>query len=508
MKSEIRESTIKNLIERVSKRKYSLYLLKLTMKHLRGFQNQPVSFDFPVTAIIGPNGGGKTSVLGAAAIAYQDIQPRRFFAKGGKFDASMQDWSIEYDILDRSQNANDSVKRTASFKRSKWNRDAMKRSVEVFGITRTVPANERKEFLKLATAKFTVPESQIEALPIEAVSAINRILGRDSSSYKRLKISAGGEEFFLTGKTEKGDEYSEFHFGAGESSVIRMVSLIELAPSESLILIEEIENGLHPIATVRMVEYLVDAADRKKIQVIFTTHSDDALRILPPSAIWVAANNQIYQGKLDIRSLRAITGEIDPKSKVVIFVEDEFAKTWVEAILRQALKFPLDHIEAHAMKGDGIAVSIHKNRKKDPSITVPSICLIDGDSKQKTDDEAEIYRLPGQSPEAEVFDEVLQGWSKFGGKLAVALYQRFEDDARVRKICDDVRLTNMDAHLLFAQVGEKLGLIPEQTVIQAFTNIYAQLKGADLVPFLQQFESKLPQLDSGDPDKGQETKVA
>ncbi len=266
MKSEIRESTIKNLLERVIKIKYSRYLLKLTMKHLRGFQNQPVTFDFPVTAIIGPNGGGKTSVLGAAAIAYQDIQPRRFFAKGGKYDASMQDWSIEHDILGRTQNANDSVKRTASFKRSKWNRDALKRPVQVFGITRTVPANERKEFLKLATAKFTVPESQIEALSSEAVTAINRILGRDSSSYKRLKITENGDEFFLTGKTNKGDEYSEFHFGAGESSVIRMVSLIELAPAESLILIEEIENGLHPIATVRMVEYLVDPRTARKFK--------------------------------------------------------------------------------------------------------------------------------------------------------------------------------------------------------------------------------------------------
>src|SRR6185437_6444595 len=163
---------------------------------------------------------------------------------------------------------------------------------------------------------------------------------------------------------------------------IRMVSLTELAPSESLILIEEIENGLHPVATVRMTEYLVEAAERKKIQVIFTTHSDDALKVLPPQAIWVATNDRLYQGKLGITSLRAITGEVDPKSKVVIFVEDDFAKAWTEAILRQADVFPLDLIEIHAMKGDGIAVSVHSNRRKDPSIVIPSLCFIDGDSQQ------------------------------------------------------------------------------------------------------------------------------
>ncbi len=150
------------------------------------------------------------------------------------------------------------------------------------------------------------------------------------------------------------------------------------------------------------------------------------------------------------------------------------------------------------MRGDGIAVLIHKNRKKDPSITVPSICLIDGDSQQKAEAELAIHRLPGESPEAEVFDEVIQGWAKIGGKLAVALYQRYEDDAKVKKACDDVRLTNMDAHLLFAQVGEKLGLIPEQTVVQAFANIYAQLKGVELATFLQEFDTKLPRM--GDMD--------
>jgi hypothetical protein len=366
----------------------------------------------------------------------------------------------------------------------------------MFGITRTVPANERKEYLKLATSKFTVPDEQIENLPVEAVTAINRILGKDASLYKRLKIHPSGDEFFLTGKTRNGEEYSEFHFGAGESSIIRMVSLIELAPPESLILIEELENGLHPVATVRMTEYLIEVANRKKIQVIFTTHSDDALRVLPSQAIWVATNDRIFQGKLDIKSLRAITGETDPNSKLVIFVEDGFAKIWTEAILRQTPKIALDHIEIHSMKGDGTAVSINAHRRKDPSVTTPSICLIDGDSLQIENPAMGVFRLPGAAPECEVFDEVLSGWPQYGGKLSVALLQRFEDDSKVKAICEQVRLTNMDTHLLFGQVGEKLGLIPEATVSQAFATIYAQLKTDEIAAFLKPFLKNLPQEES------------
>jgi hypothetical protein len=62
----------------------------------------------------------------------------------------------------------------------------------------------------------------------------------------------------------------------------------------------------------------------------------------------------------------------------------------------------------------------------------------------------------------------------------------------VESICRQIRLTNIDTHLLFAQVGEKLGLLPEQTVSQAFANIYAQVKRQELSQFLVQFSQLLP----------------
>jgi hypothetical protein len=62
-KGEIRDSTINSLIEKAAKRNYGRYLAKMILKKLRGFINEPVSFDFPVTAIIGPNGGAKQPFL-------------------------------------------------------------------------------------------------------------------------------------------------------------------------------------------------------------------------------------------------------------------------------------------------------------------------------------------------------------------------------------------------------------------------------------------------------------
>jgi energy-coupling factor transporter ATP-binding protein EcfA2 len=294
----------------------------------------------------------------------------------------------------------------------------------------------------------------------------------------------------LTGKTKDDKSYSEFHFGAGESSVIRMVAMIEQAKENALILIEEIENGLHPVATIRMVEYLIDVASRKKAQAIFTTHSNDALKPLPTKAIWVATQDRIFQGKLDIHSLRAITGQIE--AKLAIFVEDKFASQWIKAILRQNGNIAIDHVEVHAMEGDGTAVAMNVYHNKNPAVSKPSVCIIDGDSSQNDSVENLVFRLPGEAPESFVFNEVMAVWEKVGGRLTVALLQNFASEPEVRKICEEVSLSNMDPHLIFSQIGERLGLIPEDTVSQAFTTIWSQTYADQANALLSGFIDKLP----------------
>ncbi|WP_197287416.1 ATP-dependent endonuclease, partial [Achromobacter sp. 2789STDY5608628] len=261
--------------------------MKVTIDRARSFTNKSVSFDFPVTALIGPNGGGKTTILGAAACAYQ-IKPSKFFAKSGKFDSSMQNWKFEYEILDRSGKASEIARRSAKFTNQKWSRDAMNRHVIVLGVSRTVPATERPELFKCISGKFDVAEEQITAMPAEAATAAASILAKDISAFRFLNLDKKGNAKLIAGTTQSGEKYSEFHFGAGESSIIRMVVALETTPENSLVLIEEIENGLHPLATIRLVEYLIELAERRKIQVIFTTHSNDALKPLPDKAIWAA----------------------------------------------------------------------------------------------------------------------------------------------------------------------------------------------------------------------------
>jgi predicted ATPase len=489
-RSQIRDSTIKNLLEKVAKRSYGKYLVRVKMLKLRSFQDVSVSFDFPVTALVGPNGGGKTTILGAAATAYDAVRPRQFFSKSGKFDESMLNWKVEYDLIDREVNKNDSFKRTATFSRQKWSRDAAKRDVAVFGVARTVPANERKELQRCATNTFSVDPARVESLQVPVITAVGRILGKDVSKYTHLRVDESGRVSLLAGVTDQGTAYSEFHFGAGESSIIRMVMKIESLSDNSLILVEEIENGLHPIATVRMVEYLIDVAQRKNAQAMFTTHSNDALAPLPPEAIWAAVSGHVYQGKLDIAALRAIAGQID--AQLAIFCEDTFAAAWLRAVLRADTHVAIEGVEIHEMLGDGTAVKINKNHNQDPSAKFPSACYIDGDSQQSESEEDRVIRLPGSSPEAYIFDRVLEREESLGGVLAVRLLQPHGSADKVLAKVKEIRRTNHDPHVIFSQIGFSLGLIPESTVRDAFLATWAEAFPQEIAEILKPIDKLLP----------------
>jgi hypothetical protein len=348
-----------------------------------------------------------------------------------------------------------------------------------------VPAGERREFKKFATVnyQFTGSKSGLQQTIQEQVAMI---LGKDVSRFQRANISQK-EDFYIGG--DGIISYSEFHFGAGESSVIRMVSEIEAAPENALVLIEEIENGLHPVAVRHMVEYLMNVAKRRSIQSIFTTHSEDALSPLPPEAIWSSIDGKAEQGRVSIEALRAITGRID--ETMAIFVEDIFAKEWVEAIVRNSARGRIDEIGVYAVSGQSRAVNIHLSHKSNPAFAgkLKSMCIVDGDSSVAEDHAQSVLKLPGAVPESEVFNYVNANLESLSMKLAVALHLSSTKDEHVKSVVREVSIHNRDPHLLFSQVGLKAGLIPANIVSSAFISLWMEGK-SDQVERIASFIEK------------------
>lgn len=273
--------------------------------------------------------------------------------------------------------------------------------------------------------------------------------------------------------------------------MIRIVSDIEDAPDGAMILIEEIENGLHPIATRRIVEYLVEVALRKSCQVIFTTHSNDALSPLPPKAIWAAYSGEVLQGKLDIKALRTITGQID--AKLAIFVEDVFAELMVTTALRYHGGIELDAVKIHGMGGADPAIKVNEQHNLDPTSKFPSICLVDADQADKADADRRIFALPGHSaPEAHVFDIVYSRLEHVAARLTVSMQLPTSAQERVKQVVRERALTNRDRHVIFEQIGEDLDFTAGMVVASAFLAIWAQESPKEIDALVANFRDLTP----------------
>ncbi|RYG38111.1 hypothetical protein EON81_04540 [bacterium] len=550
MLSEIRNSTIRDLSDKVKKQNYGQYLYSLRLNHVRMFNGARIDFHFPVTALIGPNGSGKSTVLGMCACAYSSIKPKDIFRKTRVYDEIMDNWSAEFDLVEKSLNPKGFSKVEVEFSKNVWHiQPKVSRHVAFLRITRTLPVADNPLFThkkKMSIHDTQVHPTTLDYKEVENIEHIklsaSKILGKTLNDFKLIEIqftttkSKNPKLFYYTaeeshdefgnlveirtrrqrtteeleairstkkivskqyvyvGKNNEG-YYSEFQFGSGESSVIRAVAEIEALEKNSLLLIEEIENGLHPLAVLRLVEYLIDVANRKSIQVIFTTHSDYALGPLPSEAVWAALDGRLQQGKLPIEVLRAITGRVEVK--LAVFVEDEFAKHWVESCLRYARFESFDEAKVYALAGDGNAVKIHEAHRKNPSIPFKSIAIVDGDSSQPDNSSFGIYRLPGASPELEVFNTVLENIEEVLAVLTVGCQLSPSRQADVESTVRSVSTTNYDPHLIFNQIGTKLGLVAESIVRGAFLNVWCDLKKGEAEVIAQAVENAIETADSG-----------
>ncbi len=428
----------------------------------------------------------------------------------------MQGWKVEYEVY----SGGTSVPRTASYTeatadvtRSKWNRKGVARPVKVIGVSRTLPLTERTDVQRFAKGDFVgVTE---ESFTAEVVSAVERILGKRAADYLQVHADEQGKYSILALKpsSQASPGYSEFHFGAGEASIIRIVSEIESVEDEALILIEEVENGLHPIATRRLVEYLIAVCRRKGCQVIFTTHSNAALSPLPGEAVWSSYRGKLTQGKLDVESLRALTGEID--ARLAVFAEDRFGSLVAEVTLRrfgdltdQALD--LKGVEIHALGGAAQARDQARHNNANPARRFNALALLDGDKSRQSDylpaarEDLNIDGSPfvtffsGTSdPEAVIVEQLADLIERNGRvlpRLTLALQMDTGHENRVGEVLRTRLLTNTDRHEIFKEIGEDLDFLGEEVTARAFVSTWANFHEAEVRAVWEPVSSHLPLL--------------
>lgn len=470
---QLSPNEVRDEFDRVQNNKYSHLLKRVRLKKVRGFIDQTVEFKYPVTALIGTNGGGKSTILGAAAMYSKRTKPRQYFPKAFVGDDSMSDWVIEIEFVDRSQSNDKVLTRTARFSEARWRRpDFPDRPVQYIEIQRTVPASEVSRFRQFL-ANGDIAEYSVSELPESTIYYATAVLDKDIKHYKLVQSRSNPAACMYVGSTDDGTGYSQFHFGAGEASVIETIDRIERSPDNSLILIEEVENGLHPVAVRLFVQYLQRAAVRKRLQIIFTTHSQDAVNELPSEAVWASINKKAWNGKLSIESLRAITGST-PNTNVV-YVEDAFVKEWVENAIGRYGEGMSETTKVFAAGGYPNVVKVSQFHNENPLLPTPSVALVDGDIYDPTSGQ----RLPDHAmflgdgvPESMVFDYVYEHRVTLVSLIRQrCLLSAFSED-RILQEMKTVRNGANDPHALFSRLSERLDFVSAVHIRSGMIDIY------------------------------------
>lgn len=255
----------------------------LSIEKLKGIELlDEIRFDDkPLTAIMGPNGCGKSTILHALACCYKPMpdtdqenwQFRDFFTPTTDATWAGSSLKMVYSYRDGATEYPNQIREYCK-KADRWSpryTSRPERYVRFIGIKSCVPRIEEETY----TSKIKYQtEAQVDAQRIKNSMAM--VFNR---SYEELNIHRTHDGRKYPGLALYGTRYSALAMGAGEQRVLEILSTVFNAPKYSLILIDEIDLLLHTAALKKLIDILYGRAVEKSLQIIFTTHREAILEL-------------------------------------------------------------------------------------------------------------------------------------------------------------------------------------------------------------------------------------
>lgn len=313
------------------------FLESVSIDGLRGWKGQAVRFDFPVTAVVGENGSGKSTVLKASACIYENklpgglLYPSDFF-KNTYWD-TIQGVTMGYSVRQGADSTSYSIKKPT--KRWSFPEPRPKRPILFQDISRTLPLDASAGYAKIA--KLTLGEVAADEITPEFRKHLSHILGRQYTKARFAKpdVDQGRPVGVLA---REFGEISQFHQGAGEDATLDLISKLQTLPETSLLIIDEVEASLHPRAQRRLVNFLIKLSRLRRVQVILSTHSPYVLEELPQEARVLLlpgpnGTNVVYGASPDFALSRL--DEVN-HPELHLYVEDREAQVLVREVLASA----------------------------------------------------------------------------------------------------------------------------------------------------------------------------
>ncbi|HLM52255.1 MAG TPA: AAA family ATPase [Pseudoxanthomonas sp.] len=376
------------------------FLDKVEIKGLRGWQGQSVQFKFPVSAIVGENGAGKSTVLKVAAAAYDKesgYYPSDFFLDT-HWD-TLKEVELGYAIKLGDNSATFKIRKPS--KRWSFPEKRYKRRIYWFDVARTLPLDATAGYAKVA--RLAAGEISTEALSDEYRGKLSYILGREYQDARFATPDVNEKRAVGLLRREFG-EISQFHQGAGEDTSLDLIRALQEVPQNSLIIVDEVEASLHPKAQRRLINFLTELSRQRRAQVIVSTHSPYILEELPPEArillLPTPIGPSVVYGASPEFSLTKLDDISHPEA--FVYVEDSFAEIWTREILAAHPDGGdlLSHLKISSV-GPANVVAMMGKLAFEGKLPQPGLGVLDGDQESASG----CVKLPGtQAPEQVVFE--------------------------------------------------------------------------------------------------------
>ena len=275
---------------RANHAEWDCHLEEVRIKRLRGIEDLRVPFTYPVSVLAGPNGCGKSTVLFACATAYsvpdsgiRDFSPATLFPN---FTDRLQ--GRLSDQLDRTELAfsylHEGERRAMAWRRGKsWNRSYMgrkggkqpTRQLYLRTLANLTNPSEVRGVLQIMRKQY-----ESARLTSDLLLFARRILKHRYDGVSLIRAQAR-DILFAEAEGRKSVRYSEFHMSSGERTILRISKDIA-GLHNALVLIDEVDTGLHPYTQQQVMLELQRIALRQQLQVIVASHSPVVLDSVPP----------------------------------------------------------------------------------------------------------------------------------------------------------------------------------------------------------------------------------
>lgn len=490
------------------------FLEELRIQGFRGIRDLRVPLSYPVSVLAGPNGTGKSTVLFALACAYESKYPSALFPNFKAKDETLPADAAGVVQLDYAY-LHEGERLAMRWSRGKkWNHSFFgkkgatwpRRDVYLRTLANLSNPSEVRSILQMGLhplAPLDIDASNLAFAHRILPFGYRRLtrLSRAASDSDELRTLLFAERAGDPGATVDGASYSEFHMSAGERAVLRIsLSLSKLR--NALILIDEVETGLHPFTQQQLLLELQRLALRNELQIVVTTHSPVVLDSVPNEArifLERSGDNVILRPPYRDVLQRALYGQ--SKDSMSVLCEDEAAEFLLRGIL--------DHVNPRLdLAPSDIEVGRDTGKDEFPAhlaalakfkLLRDVVFVLDGDAatvktRLETDAQrqgqlAQVLLLPGEgAPEGWAWERLQERPDHYAEKLGMT-------PGMFRQMLENIHATFAGAADTPANIAKgRMQALADQTarqttdIMRAVGRSEAARDDGTLVDFITQFE--------------------